>query len=141
MSQSSPVPTAKKSLLSDQQYNLLKHVASIGLPFVAALYAALSQIWNWPDTTEVLLSITGVNTVLGGLLHYSTVAYSTSEAKYAGVLEVLYNEVKPLLSLDLNKLPAELKNMAEATFKVNITTQTTAETPAPTTGEASTPAV
>lgn len=124
MSQSVPAPaTAKKPLLSSAKYNVLKHVAMYGLPLVSALYYALSTIWNLPDVAEVLASIVTVNTILGGLLGYSTATYNASEAKYAGMINIVETETggltKKLFSLDLgDNAPEDIENMAEATFKV-----------------------
>jgi hypothetical protein len=112
----------KTPLLSSNTYNVLKHVASIGLPLAAALYYALGQIWHFPDVGQVMASIASVNTILGGVLGYSTATYNASEAKYAGVIEVAETDLKKVFSLNLNDLPEELEKMAEATFKVVSTT-------------------
>jgi len=123
MSQSSPPSKVQRSpLFSNSQYNTLKHVAAIGFPLLAALYFALGQIWNFPDVAQVMASIAAVNTVLGGLLGYSTATYNASEAKYAGVIEVAETEMKKIFSLNLNQVPDELEKMTEATFKVVTTT-------------------
>jgi hypothetical protein len=123
MSTSSPSSAATKTpLLSSGAYNVLKHVASIGLPLCAALYYALSQIWNFPDVGQVMASIASVNTILGGVLGYSTATYNASEAKYAGVIEVAETDLKKVFSLNLNQIPEELEKMAEATFKIVSTT-------------------
>lgn len=122
MSQSSPPSTSRQPLFTSAQYNTLKHVAAIGLPLVAALYYALGQIWHFPDVSQVMASIAAVNTVLGGLLGYSTATYNASEAKYAGVIEVAETELKKIFSLNLNQAPDELERLAEATFKVVTTT-------------------
>jgi hypothetical protein len=120
MSQSStPVSDASKTpLLSSNTYNYLKHIASIGLPLAAALYYALGQIWHFPDVGQVMVSIASVNTILGGVLGYSTATYNASEAKYAGVIEVAETDLKKVFSLNLNNLPEELEKLTEATFKV-----------------------
>lgn len=120
MSQSStPAGVASKTpLLSNQAYNYLKHIASIGLPLAAALYYALGQIWHFPDVGQVMASIASVNTVLGGVLGYSTATYNSSEAKYAGIIEVAETDAKKIFSLNLNQVPEELEKMAEATFRV-----------------------
>lgn len=124
MSQSStPASVGSKTpLLSNQTYNYLKHIASIGLPLSAALYYALGQIWHLPDVGQVMASIAAVNTVLGGVLGYSTATYNSSEARYAGVIEVAETAAKKVFSLNLNDLPEELEKMSEATFKVMSTT-------------------
>lgn len=111
-------PAQKKPLLNDGTYNVLKHVAQVGLPAAEALYFGLSQIWNLPDTTQVVSSLAVVNTALGALLGYSTVTYNNSDAKYAGVIEVVEDEAKKIFSLNLHQDPADLEKMATATFRV-----------------------
>lgn len=119
MSPQSSTPAASKApLLSNGKYNVLKHVAQIGLPAIAALYYQLSLIWHLPDAEQVMGSIAAANTLLGIVLGYSTATYNASEAKYAGVIEVAENEAKKIFSLNLNQVPEELEKMAEATFKV-----------------------
>lgn len=119
MSTSSPAPTtAKKPLLSSDQYTLLKHVVSIVLPALAAIYFALGQVWHFPDVAEVMATIAGANTVLGGLLGYSTATYNASESKYAGIIETVEDDAKITFNLITNGHPANIKNMTEAIFKV-----------------------
>jgi hypothetical protein len=133
MSQSSPVSgTTKTPLLSSGTYNILKHVASIGLPLLNALFLALAPVWHWPDVTQVSLTIAAINTILGGTLGYSTATYNASEAKYAGVIEVAETDAKKVFSLNLNQVPEELEKMAEATFKVvSLTGPSTTTSPPP----------
>lgn len=130
MSQSStPAAVGSKTpLLSNQTYNYLKHLASIGLPLAAALYYALGQIWHLPDEAQVMATIAAVNTALGGMLGYSTVTYNASEARYAGVIQVAETDLKKIFSLNLNDLPEELEKLSEATFKVVSTTNAPAVT-------------
>lgn len=119
MSESSPTQSSKKPFFSNAQYNTLKHVAAIGLPALAALYYALSQIWHFPDVEQVMGTIAAVNTVLGALLGYSTATYNNSEAKYAGVIQVVEQAGKKMFSLILNsENPEDVQNMDTATFKV-----------------------
>jgi hypothetical protein len=112
---------SKKPLLSDTQYNVLKHAAQVGLPALSALYIGLSQVWHLPDTEQVVATIAVVNTALGGLLHYSTVSYNASDAKYAGIIQVVEDDLKKTFSLNLNHAPEALEKMATATFKVEST--------------------
>ena len=50
------------------------------LPAVATLYAALSAVWAWPYSEEVVTTITAVDTFLGAVLCISTATYN-KEAK------------------------------------------------------------
>jgi hypothetical protein len=107
--------------LSDTQYNWLKHVASVGLPAVAALYYALGQLWHFPNIEQVVATVAIVNTFLGTILGYSTVKYNASEAKYAGIIEIAETEFKKIFSLNLTSHPDELVPGTEATFKIEST--------------------
>lgn len=119
MSQSSPnLSGAKSPLLSSSTYNILKHVAQIGLPFLAALYFALGQIWTLPDVDQVMATTATVNTLLGLLLGYSTVTYNSSEEKYAGVIQVAESEIKTVAQLLFNKDPQDVLQQSQAVFKI-----------------------
>jgi hypothetical protein len=118
MSESSPSPSPKRPFFTDAQYNTLKHVAAVGLPALSALYFALSQIWHFPDVTEVMATIATVNTILGGVLGYSTATYNNSEAKYAGIIQVVEQAGKKIFSLNLNSDPEDITKMNVASFKV-----------------------
>jgi hypothetical protein len=118
MSQSSTPGAATTSLLSNNTYNVLKHVAMYGLPLVAALYYALAQIWHFPDVTEVMASIAAVNAVLGGTLGYSTATYNASEAKYAGVIQLVEGDAKDIAQLVLNDDAHNVLSKAEALFRI-----------------------
>lgn len=60
---------------TNKAYDVLKSVALIWLPAVATLYFALAGIWGIPDATQVVGSITALDTVLGGLLGVSSKTY------------------------------------------------------------------
>lgn len=61
--------------LTDTVYNVLKWMIVIVLPAVGTLYAALSAVWGWPYSEEVVTSITAVDTFLGAVLCISTASY------------------------------------------------------------------
>lgn len=61
---------------TNRGYDALKGVAQIWLPAAATLYFALASIWGLPDTTQVIGSITAVDTFLGVILGLSTKAYT-----------------------------------------------------------------
>lgn len=115
MSQSAPQSTP---LLSDRTYNVLKHVAAVGLPAISALYFALAQIWNFPDTSEVMGTISAINVFVGGLVGVSTKQYNNSDAKYVGAIEVMDTGDKKTFSLSFNEDPSDLDKLSEATFKI-----------------------
>ena len=46
------------------------------LPAIATLYAALSAVWAWPYSDQVVTTITAVDTFLGAVLCISTATYN-----------------------------------------------------------------
>jgi len=63
-------------MMSDKLYNILKEIAQIWIPAAATLYFALSQIWGFPYGSEVVATLTAIDTFLGAVLKISTVAYN-----------------------------------------------------------------
>ena len=61
--------------IPDKLYDILKWVVIIVLPAIATLYAALSAVWAWPYSDQVVTTITAVDTFLGVLLGISTAQY------------------------------------------------------------------
>lgn len=57
-------------------YDVLKWVVIIVMPAIATLYAALSAVWAWPYSDEVVTTITAVDTFLGAVLCISTATYN-----------------------------------------------------------------
>lgn len=119
MSQLSPTPAKSSTpLLSSNFYNVLKHVAAIGLPALSALYYAIAQIWNINHPGQIMATISAVNACLGVLLGISTVQYNNSDAKYAGTLEVTETPDTKTYALNLKSDPHELDQQSEITLKV-----------------------
>lgn len=61
--------------IPDKLYDILKWVVIIVLPAIATLYAALSAVWTWPYSEEIVTTITAVDTFLGAVLCISTATY------------------------------------------------------------------
>lgn len=61
--------------IPNKMYDILKWVVIIVLPAIATLYAALSAVWAWPYSDQVVTTITAVDTFLGAVLCISTAAY------------------------------------------------------------------
>ena len=57
---------------SNKVYDVLKKFALVTLPAIGTLYFALSSIWNLPYPTEIVGTITAVDTFIGVLLGIST---------------------------------------------------------------------
>ena len=62
--------------IPDKLYDILKWVVIIVLPAIATLYAALSAVWDWPYSEEIVTTITAVDTFLGAVLCIATVTYN-----------------------------------------------------------------
>lgn len=62
--------------IPDKFYDVLKWIVIIVMPAVATLYAALSAVWGWPYSEEVVTSITAVDTFLGAVLCISAANYN-----------------------------------------------------------------
>ena len=62
--------------IPDKLYDSLKWVVIIVLPAIATLYAALSAVWAWPYSDQVVTTITAVDTFLGAVLCISTATYN-----------------------------------------------------------------
>ncbi len=61
--------------LSNKTYDILKWIAQILLPAAGTLYFALSKIWGLPYATEIVGTITAVDTFMGALLGISSAKY------------------------------------------------------------------
>lgn len=62
--------------LNNNTYDILKFIAQIVLPAVGTLYFALAKIWGLPYGTEIVGTVTAVDTFLGALLGISTKNYN-----------------------------------------------------------------
>lgn len=62
--------------IPDKLYDILKWVVIIVLPAIATLYAALSAVWAWPYSDQVVTTITAADTFLGAVLCISTATYN-----------------------------------------------------------------
>lgn len=99
---------------NNKVYDFFKFVAQYLLPACGTLYFALARIWNLPYGSEVVGTITAVDTFLGILLGISSANY-TGE----GVMTVdTSDEDADIYNLDLNVPVSDLANMKSVTFKV-----------------------
>lgn len=62
-------------LMSNQTYDILKYIAQIVLPAIAALYAALAGIWGFPFGEEIVGTISAIDLFIGALLGISKSKY------------------------------------------------------------------
>jgi len=61
--------------MSNKTYDVLKFIASVALPAVAAFYLTLSQIWGLPYGEEIVGTITAVDALMGALLMLDSAKY------------------------------------------------------------------
>lgn len=67
--------------MSNKAYDVLKYIALIVLPALAALYATVSKLWSLPYPVEVVGTITALGTFLGALLQISSAKYAAEQEK------------------------------------------------------------
>lgn len=65
--------------MSNETYDMLKYIAQIALPALGTLYFAVSKIWGLPYGTEIVGTITAVDTCLGVMLGISTSDYKKED--------------------------------------------------------------
>lgn len=80
-----------KTFFSHAAYDRLKFIAQILLPALATLWFAIGSIWNLPHTTEIVGTITAVDTFLGLILQISSNSYYKSEANFDGDANVMHD--------------------------------------------------
>lgn len=54
--------------MSDKTYDIIKIIAQLILPAIAALYASLAGIWGFPFAEAIVGTISAVDVFLGALL-------------------------------------------------------------------------
>ena len=101
---------------SSKLYNVLKSIAQVWLPALGTLYFALSGIWGFHDATQVVGSITALDTFLGVVLAISTAGYSPPSD---GALVIdKTNPVKDTYRLELDTPPEEFAGKSTITLAV-----------------------
>lgn len=67
--------------MSNKLFDALKYIALYVLPALGTLWFALSSLWRWPYSEEILGTITAADAFLGALLGISTAQYKKEQAK------------------------------------------------------------
>lgn len=62
-------------MLTSKTYDILKWIALVVLPAAATFYTALAPIWGLPYESEIPMTITAVDALLGALLGVSSQKY------------------------------------------------------------------
>ena len=62
--------------MSNKLYDILKWIALVGLPPLAAFYLGLAKYWNLPYPEQISGTIMLVDTLLGAWLGISSIKYA-----------------------------------------------------------------
>lgn len=84
-----------KMLFTNSVYNKLKFVVQILLPALATLYFSLGEIWQLPNTSTIMATLTAIAGFLGVLLRMSTKTFNESDhplGKFDGTIVVTPGE-------------------------------------------------
>lgn len=112
--------TKNKSMLTNRQYDILKHVVQIVLPAAASLYFGLAEIWGLPHAAEVVGTTALFTTFLGVVLKISNKTYNDSDAKYDGTLVIdTTNPDTDLYSLEVDSSIDELDKKDQLVVRVS----------------------
>lgn len=116
MTSTTPV---KKSILTNEIYDVLKFIAQILIPALGTLYFALAAIWHLAAPEQVIGTLTALDVFLGVLLGLSTSSYNKSDSAFDGSLVVdTTNPQKDLYSLELSTPLHELSGKNAISLKV-----------------------
>jgi hypothetical protein len=61
--------------MSNKVYDVLKWIAMVVLPAIAALYSGLAGIWGFPYGEQIVGTVVIVDTFLGTILQISNTQY------------------------------------------------------------------
>lgn len=62
--------------MSNKVYDVLKYIAQIVLPAIAAFYVAIAALWNLPFSEQISGTVMALDTLLGALLMISSSQYN-----------------------------------------------------------------
>lgn len=105
-------------MLSNKAYDIIKWVAVIFLPALAAFYYAIGQVWGVQNTEQVVGTIVSFDAFLGALIGVSTMRYNATGAKFDGTMDVIESDKKTTYSLNLTTEPEVMREQKSVTFKV-----------------------
>lgn len=106
------------NFFTNKLYDKLKFVALVVLPALGTLYFTVAALWGLPKTTEIVGTITAIDTFLGVVLHISTSQYYKNGANFDGTLNVT-DEEQPQLLVQLNKPVEDIPGKHSVEFNVN----------------------
>lgn len=126
-------------ILNNKFYDYTKFIAQILLPALGTLYFGLASLWHLSHTTEVIGTITSVDTFLGIILGLSASAYNNGTGKYDGILSWMNTEdgtsTLHVSSIDPNAIASQqqvlFKVQQDSGVVTSAETPSTAPPPAP----------
>ena len=106
--------------LSNRTYDIANWIVKIFLPAIITLYIALSQLWGFPHVEAVAGTLSAITVAGGTLLVKSNSDYKKQEVSTDGVLIFSTDDgTQPLVSIELDTLPADLYAKQTAMFRVD----------------------
>lgn len=61
--------------MTNKVYDILKWIATLGLPAITTLYLTLAFIWGWPYAEQIGATLSAITTCACALLGISSVKY------------------------------------------------------------------
>lgn len=61
--------------MSNKVYDVLKWIATVGLPAITACYLTLAFIWGWPYAEQIGATLSAITTLACTLLGISSMNY------------------------------------------------------------------
>lgn len=107
-----------KGIFTHKTYDRLKFVALVLLPALGTLYFTVAALWGLAHTTEVVGTITAIDTFLGVVLQLSSNSYYKNGRNFDGTMTVKETEAATQFALELNGDPADLPGKHSVEFNV-----------------------
>lgn len=104
-----------KLALAEKVYDFFKELATIYIPALGVLYAALAGIWHLPHPVEVVATLAAISTFLGVILKISNASYNNAGGPADGSV-VMDGSTPTKLSIDLT--PTELGKKSQIVLNV-----------------------
>ncbi len=103
--------------ISDRLYDILKWCNQYLLPGLATLYFALSGIWEFPYTDQIIGTLLALNVFLGAILGISAVTYIVNNLDHSSVRSSSLPLYEPI-SGDCSTVRIDVKQgMDETTYR------------------------
>ena len=110
--------TTRSPIFNDASYDRVKFLTQVVLPAAGALYFGLANIWNLLYADEIVGTITVIVTFLGTLLQISTSRYRNSDAGTTGFVNVVEDDQRRVMELDVREDLYDVQDGERLVFKV-----------------------